>query len=182
MKEKYLSKIEVNLPITLKTARRKILPRIVDFFLDTDGIGGCTYTLPTQPPIMKGVWFQKNKPIAKTFFNDTKLVSALLKEKIIEDKEKDAAYVIFSDSINNENELKERLLKLKLDDKKTERVMDAWQELKIVDDISWIYACYDLEHANVDIRMVISYIKQMIESEGGETLAWITYCPVAIHT
>lgn len=59
MDDKYLTKIEINLPITAKSGR--ILSKIEDFFLDTNEIGGCTYSIPSQPPIFKGVWFNTEK-------------------------------------------------------------------------------------------------------------------------
>lgn len=110
MDDKYITKIEINLPITSKSIR--ILSKIKDFFLDTNGIGGCTYSIPSQPPIFKGVWFNP--------------------------------------------------------DKKSEEV----------DDIIWIYGCYDIDNATIKINDVIKYLKSLIETEAGEYLAWITYSSV----
>lgn len=115
MNEKYLTKIEVNLPIKPK-AIRKVLPKIIDLFLDTDGIGGCTYSIPSDPPMLKGLW---------------------------------------------------------LDPKTKKRVDDS---------IVWIYGCYDIENASIGIKDLIKLIKELVEKEAGEDLAWITYSNVCILT
>ena len=54
---------------------------------------------------------------------------------------------------------------------------------KVIDDyISIIYGCYNIEKANISIEDLIKQIKQMIEREGGEDLAWIVYSQVACLT
>ena len=111
MKDKYLTKIEINLPIQIKPI--KMLAKIKDFFLDTDGIRGCTYSVPSKPPVFKGEWYNQ----------------------------------------------------------KTKKVVS--------DDIVYIYGCYDIENADIELEDIISYIKQIIETEGGEDLAWITYSNVS---
>lgn len=110
MNEKHLTKIEINLPV--KTKSIKTLPKIIDLFLDTEGIGGCTYSLPSKPPIFKGIW------------------------------------------LNPET------------------------KKKVPDDIVWIYACYDIEEANIEVEDLIKMIKEIVEKEAGEDLAWIIYSSV----
>jgi len=114
MKEKYLTKIEINLPIKIKPIR--ILSKILNIFIDTKGIGGCTYSIPSKPPIFKGIWFN---PETKT---------------------------------------------------------------KIEDDIIWVYGCYDIQEANIEVEDIINKIKEIIETEGEEKLAWITYSNVCVPT
>lgn len=111
MSEKYLTKIEINLPFATNTI--DILKKIKDLFIDTKGIGGCTYSIPSNPPIFKGEWFNAKSG---------KIIS---------------------------------------------------------DNIVWIYGCYDIEKAAVELNDLLEYIRQMIETEGGEDLAWITYSNVA---
>lgn len=110
MPEKHLTKIEINLPITRTSIR--ILPKIKEVFVDTDGIGGCTYSIPSQPPIFKGIWLNPNTG------------------------------------------------------------------QRVLDDIMWIYGCYDIERAKTDLTSLIGFIKELIESEAGEDCAWITYSSV----
>lgn len=54
MEEVTLTKVEINLPITTKTKR--VAASLINLFTDTEGIGGCTYTMFTSPSVFKGSW------------------------------------------------------------------------------------------------------------------------------
>lgn len=54
MKEVALTKVEINLPITIKTSR--LASSLLNLFTDTEGIGGCTYTTLAIPSVFEGSW------------------------------------------------------------------------------------------------------------------------------
>lgn len=50
----------------------------------------------------------------------------------------------------------------------------------IDDDVIWIHGCYDIEKATCGVKDLIGYVKEIIEKEGEQDLAWITYSRVFI--
>lgn len=54
MEEVALTKVEINLPITIKTSR--LASSLLNLFTDTEGIGGCTYTTFAIPSVFNGRW------------------------------------------------------------------------------------------------------------------------------
>ncbi len=179
MSERFLTKIEINLPVTITISRKKILPKLVDFFIDTDGIGGCTYSIPSQPPILKGFWLKSEEAVDRADFQNNELVQNLLNEEIIISDENEPNKVYFNNSIKNKPQLENHLESSGIH--KKDLILKIWDNCrrkKVKDDIVWIYACYDIEHANVELKRVIETIRNFIETEAGEDLAWIVYSSV----
>lgn len=173
-----LSKIEINLPITVKTA--KILSQILDWFVYEEGIGGCTYSSPSEPTPFRGKWLRRG-PVRREDFKSENLIQKLREEKIIKADKDNADQFYFDDSSEFGLEKRlNRLVKLKQLGEDKERILNIWRNSPhnvISDYIILICACYDVEHAKTDEKELIKYIKDIIKKTG-EDLAWITYSSV----